>query len=476
MYDVIIIGSGIIGSAIARNLSKYKLDTLVLEKENDVSDGTTKANSSIAHAGYDAEPGSLKAKFNVLGSQMMEELCNELYVPYKNIGSLVVGFDEKDEEVLKELYEKGIKNGVKDLQLLNKEETLKIEKNISKDITSSLYAPTGAVIGPWELSIAMLENAMDNGVKLKLNQKVIDINKEEYGFLVKTETDSFKTKYVINAAGLYADEIHNLVSKPKFKITPRRGQYLLFDKYAGKHVNTVVFQCPTPLGKGVVVLPTVHGNLLVGPDAEDIKDKFDLDTTSENIKKIMDSANKGVEELDFSKVITSFSGLRAHSDVGDFIIEEVEDAKGFIDVSGIESPGLTAAPAIGEYVSEMLKDIDGNFEENKDFNPKRREPIVFMDLSNDEKKELIKKDKKYGRIICRCENITEGEIVDIIHRNAGATTIDGVKRRARPGSGRCQGGFCQPKVMEILARELNIDITQVKKDKPNSKVAISKTK
>lgn len=476
MYDVIIIGAGIIGSSVARNLSKYNLDILVIDKENDVSNGTTKANSAIVHAGYDAEPNSLKAYFNVKGNEIMEDLCKELDVPFERIGSYVLALNDNEISVLENLKQSGIENGVPGLEIISKEEIKKREPNISDNVVAALYAPTGGIVGPWELAIAMMENAMDNGVDLKLNQKVLSIEKLDSGYEITTNRDKFQSKYVINAAGVYADDIHNMVAKPKFKITPRKGEYYLLDKKAGDHVNSVIFQSPSDLGKGVVVLPTIHGNLLIGPDAQNLDDKLNLSTNSENLKYVKESANKAVKDIPYWDVITSFVGLRAGSDIGDFIIEEIKDAPGFIDVAGIESPGLTAAPAIGEYVASLLKNIDKNFAINKNFNPTRRIHYTFMELSDEEKIKLIKKDSKYGNIICRCENVTEGEIVDIIHRNAGATTIDGVKRRARPGGGRCQGGFCQPKVMEILARELNIDITEVLKDKLGSNVAIEETK
>ena len=476
MYDVTIIGAGIIGSFIARELSRYDLKVLVLEKENDISNGATKANSAIAHAGYDAEPGSLKARFNVEGNAMFDEICKDLDVPFKRIGSLVVGFDDEDKRTIKEIYDKGIKNGVPHMKIIDREELKKIEPNISDEAIVALHAPTAGIMGPWELTIGLMENAIDNGVELSLNREVTHIEKEEEGYKVYTRKGQVRTKYIVNAAGLYADKIHNMVSREKFSIIPRRGQYFLFDKKAGDLVNSVVFQCPTMYGKGVLVLPTTHGNLLVGPDAEMVERRDNTETTEDSLNFIREASAKAIKNIPFRDVITTFSGIRATPDKKDFIIEEIIDAKGFIDVAGIESPGLSASPAIGKYVAELLKDIDGNFKEKEDFNPKRRPMVKFMELSNEEKKEIIENDPKYGRIICRCENITEGEIVDSIHRNAGGTTVDGIKRRVRPGSGRCQGGFCQPRVMEILARELDIDLTEVVKDKAESNIALWRTK
>ena len=474
MYDVTIIGAGIIGSFVARELSKYDIKVLVVDKENDISDGTTKANSAIIHGGYDAEPGTLKAKFNVEGNAMFDQICKELDVPFKRVGSLVVGLDEKDEKTIKEIYDRGIENGVPDMEILNRGELRTKEPNISDKATSALYSPTAGIIGPWELALALMENAMDNGVELSLNREVLDIKKEE-NYKIITNNGEIESKYIVNAAGVYADKIHNMVSSPKFEIIPRKGQYFLFDKSAGSLVNSIIFQTPTEQGKGVLVLPTVHGNLLVGPNAE-ITGREDKRTTEESLEFIKDASKKAVKDIPFREVITSFTGIRATPDTGDFIVEEVEDSKGFIDVAGIESPGLSASPAIGKYVGELLKDIDGNFKENKKFDPIRRPVIHFMELSNKEKEKIIEKDPKYGRIICRCENITEGEIVDSIHRNGGGKTVDGIKRRVRPGMGRCQGGFCQPRVMEILARELDLDMTEVVKDGPETNVALWRTK
>lgn len=476
MYDITIIGAGIVGTFVARELSKYDLKVLLLDKENDVANGTTKANSAIVHAGYDAEPNSLKARFNVEGNRIMEGICEELDVPFKRIGSLVVAFSEEEMETIKEIYEKGLENAVPDIKIVYKKELLEMEPNINPEAVGALYAPTGGIVGPWELAIALAENAVENGVELRLNTEVTNIEKKDIAYKIYTSDGEIDTKYVVNAAGVYADKIHNMIADPTFKLTPRRGQYFLLDKSAGSIVNRVIFQSPSKISKGVVVLPTVHGNLLVGPDAEDIDDKENKETSDDRLTFVRDRASKTSEEIPFNMIITSFAGLRASPDKGDFIVEEVEGAKGFIDVAGIESPGLSASPAIGNYVANLLKEIDGNFVEREDFNPIRIKMIQFMDLSQEEKHEIIKKDPRYGRIICRCENITEGEIVDAIHRKVGGTSIDGIKRRIRAGMGRCQGGFCQPRVIEILARELGKDLTEIVKDGPSSNIAIEETK
>lgn len=476
MYDVTIIGAGVVGTAIARELSKYKIKVIVVDKENDVANGTTKANSAIVHAGYDAKRGTLKAKTNVAGNAMYEALCKELGVPFKRIGSLVVGFDEEDMRTLEHLYEQGIDNGVPNLEIIDQARIQEMEPNLSKEITGALYAPTAGIVGPWELAIALAENAAENGVEILLNTEVTSIDKNTEGFLVTSSQKTFQTRYIVNCAGLFADRINNLINTPSFKILPNRGEYNLFDKGVGDYVNTVVFQTPTKQGKGVLVLPTVHGNLMIGPTAESVEDPEAVETTMEGLQFLREKANRVVPGFPFHTVITSFAGLRAKVESGDFIIEESTESKGFINVAAIDSPGLSAAPAISQMVVNMLLEIAGGFESNPTFNPNRRPIIHFMELSDEEKAALIQKDSRYGRVICRCESITEGEIVDIINRKAGATNLDAVKRRARAGAGRCQGGFCGPRVMEILARELNVDITSIVKDSQSSYILTGPTK
>lgn len=476
MYDVAIIGAGVIGASIFRELTKYDLKVTVLEKENDVSMGTSKANSAIVHAGYDPKVGTLMAKYNVKGNEMFEDLCKELSVPFKRNGSLIIAFSEEDMETVKNLYENGNKIGVKGLQILSKEEVLEKEPNLSHDIVGALYAPTGGIVGPYEYTIALMENAVSNGGELKLRSEVKNIVKENDIFKITT-TDGkvIEAKYVINAAGVHADEIHNLIAKESFKIIPRKGEYFVMDKTQGKLVSSTIFQCPSKLGKGILVTPTVHGNLLVGPDAQDIEDKEDKSTAAERLDYIRETSKRTTDKVNFRESIRNFAGLRATPDRGDFIVEEAEDVKNFIDVAGIKSPGLSSAPAIAEDVVKILNGCGLELKENKNFNP-RREEIVFMELSPEEKAEVIKKDPRYGKIICRCESITEGEIVNAIHRSFGSITLDGVKRRCRPGMGRCQGGFCGPKVQEIIARELNIPMEDIYQEKDGSYILVGKTK
>lgn len=472
VYDVAIIGAGVIGCSIARELSKYNLNIVLIEKESDVGEGTSKANSAIVHAGYDAKPGTFKGKLNTLGNAMYDKICSELDIPFKRVGSLVVALNDEEAEVLQELFLQGQANGVPGMEIIEAEKVLELEPNLSKQIKAALYAPTAGVICPFELTIALAENAVDNGVKLMLNSKVLDIKHIEGGYRIYTEGMQVETKYVINCAGIYSDEINNMIAAPFFKLLPRRGQYNIFDKSVGSFIKMVIFPCPSKLGKGILVSPTVHGNLLIGPDAEDLNCRESTNTTLNGLDFIRQGANRSAENIPYNAIITNFAGLRAKSNIDDFIIEESTEAKGFINVAGIESPGLSSAPAIASYVASILNKITGGLEESTDFVPLRRRRIRFMELSDMEKAELIKKDNRFGRIICRCESITEGEIVDVIKRSVGAVTLDGVKRRARPGAGRCQGGFCGPRVMEILARELNISITEVVKNSKNSYVVI----
>ena len=466
MYDVIIIGAGVSGCAIARELSRYKMKTMVLEKALDVCEGTSKANSGIAHAGYDAKPGTLKAKLNVEGSRRMKALSEELDFPYKQNGSLVLCFDEKDRSKLEELKKRGECNGVPDIRILNREEVLSLEPGAGEQVVSALYAPTGAIVCPFGLTIALAENAAVNGVEFQFGTKVKVIRKAAEGYLIETNKGSFETKLVINAAGVYADELHNMVSEEKMKLTPRRGEYLLCDKLSKGIPSHTLFQLPTALGKGVLVTPTVHGNLLIGPTAEDIEDKEGIETTAEGMELIREKATLSVKELPLRQVITSFAGLRAHGGE-DFIIGEVPDAPGFIDVAGIESPGLTCAPAIGVYVADIVKKLL-SLAEKENFIAERRGIPSMALASGQERQRLILENPAYANVICRCEMVTEGEIIDAIRRPVGARTTDGIKRRTRAGMGRCQSGFCNPKVVEILARELGVDESEVLKSGEDS--------
>ncbi len=477
LYDVIIIGAGVTGSAVARELSRYKLNTCVLEKFEDVCSGTSKANSAIVHAGFDAAEGSLMAKLNVEGNEMMGELAEDLDIPFKRNGSLVVCIHKEELGGLKELYDRGVANGVKDLKILSREEVLEMEPNLSDDVEGALYAPTGGIICPFILNIAMAENANVNGVDFRFNTEVEALKRDDEGLWhLRTNNGEYVAKYVVNAAGVYADKLHNMVSEEKIHITPRRGDYCLLDKEMGNFVSHTIFPQPTKLGKGVLVSPTIHGNLIVGPTAVDIEDKEATATTKAGIDDLIAKAGMHVKNLPVGrKVITSFAGLRAHEDHHEFIIGEVKDAPHFIDCAGIESPGLTSSPAIGRMVGNMLFDMLKP-EKKSDWNGKRKGILNPTDMSVEERNELIKKNPAYGQIICRCESVSEGEILDAIHRPLGARSLDGVKRRTRAGMGRCQAGFCSPRVMEILNRELGIPMEEITKSGGRSRIVLERSK
>ncbi len=471
MYDVLIIGAGVSGAASARELSRYNVNVCVLEKEEDVCCGTSKANSAIVHAGYDAENGSLMAKLNVQGNEMMEQLSKDLDFPFKCNGSLVICRAEEDMPNLQALYERGVKNGVKELRIISKEEVKALEPNITDDVVAALYAPTGGIVCPFNMNIALAENAYANGVEFKFNTEVLDIKKTAEGFDVVTNNGVYQTKYIVNAAGVYADKFHNMVSEEKIHITARKGDYCLLDRTAGGHVSHTIFALPGKYGKGILVSPTVHGNLLLGPTATDIEDKEGNNTTRDALDEVISKAGLNVKDLPLRQVITSFSGLRAHEDHHEFIIKELEDAKGFIDCAGIESPGLSSAPAIGVMVAGILKEKMG-LTEKDNFIATRKGILDPETLTKEERKQLIKENPAYGNIICRCESVTEGEIIDAIRRPLGAKSLDSVKRRTRAGMGRCQSGFCAPRTMEILARELGVDMSEITKAGGDSKIIV----
>ncbi len=474
MFDIAVIGAGVIGGMVARELTKYGLSVCLLEKEADVAMGATRANSAIVHAGFDAKEGSLKALLNVRGSKMMENVARELGVKYKRNGSLVVGFDSEDRRTLEELLERGKRNGVEELYIANRDELLKLEKNIGDGVTSALVAPTGAIICPYELCMAAVGNAMDNGAELMLDFAVSKIEKIEGGYRIFSENNSIEAVYVINCAGVYSDEIASLVGDSSFKINPRKGEYMLLDKEAGGLVSHTIFRCPSNMGKGILVSPTVDGNLLLGPTAEDTNDKTDTETSAEGLLLVKKQAAEQVSGISFGKIITSFSGLRSTGSTGDFVINM--PAEHFVNCAGIESPGLSSAPAIAEYVVELLKADGLEMTPRVDFSGERKPSHYFKELSDDEKNEIIKKHPEYAHIICRCEIVTEGEILEAIRTNPRPRDVDGVKRRTRASMGRCQGGFCMPYVVELLARELGCKYEEVTKFGGNSYINIGKTK
>ena len=474
MYDVTVIGAGVAGGMIARRLSSFDLKVCILEREHDVAMGASRANSAIVHAGFDAKEGSLKAKLNVKGSEMMEKTAAELGVKYKRNGSLVIGFNEEDKKMLYELLHRGEVNGVRDLRIVDGEALFEIEPNLSKNVVCALYAPTGAIVCPYELNIAAVGNAMDNGAELKLDFEVKSISQIPGGYEICSGNEVVKSRFVINAAGIYSDEIAKMVGDNSFDVHPRRGEYILLDKECGSLVRTTVFRTPSKMGKGILVTPTVDGNLLLGPTSEDMTDKEDKSTSPDGLAKIIKEAGENVCGIPFNKTITSFCGLRAVGSTGDFIINT--PVTGFINVAGIESPGLTASPAIAEYVVSLLERLGADLKPKADYNPQRAPMHAFRNANIAEKNEMIKRDKRYGRIICRCEEITEGEIISAIRTNPGARDLDGVKRRTRAQMGRCQGGFCSPQIVEIISRELGIPYEEVTKSGGNSRINISKTK
>ena len=477
MYDVVVIGGGVVGGMIARELSKYELSICILEKENDVAMGATKANSAIVHAGYDAKEGSLKALLNVRGSQMMEKVCSELGVKYQRNGSLVIGFNDEDRVNVEALVARGIKNGVEGVRLVEKDELKALEPNISDNATCALYAPTGAIVCPYELCIASIGNAMDNGADLKVEFEVESIEKQNGEYVVKSRKgETVSAKYIVNAAGVFSDKIAKMVGDDSFTIHPRRGEYILLDRECGGIVKHTIFRTPSKMGKGILVSPTVDCNLLLGPTSVDMEDKDDKSTTPEGLARVIKECGENLScpVPVGGKSITSFCGLRAVGSTGDFIINS--NVENVINVAGIESPGLSSAPAIAEYVRNLLSENGLVLNEKSDFDPIREPKHHFREASVEEKNEIIKKDPSYGRIICRCETVSEGEILDAIRSNPPARDIDGVKRRTRSGMGRCQGGFCGPYVMELIAKERNVAFESVTKSGGESVMVYGRTK
>ena len=472
MYDGAIIGSGITGSACAYFLSKYTLKIAVIEKNNDVCCGTTKANSAIIHAGYDPHPETLMAKLNVRGSAMAKDICARLDVPYNQIGSLVVAFSEEEAKTVEELFERGNANGVPDLKILNREELKEAEPMISDEALCALYAPSAAIVNPWEYGLAMAETAVRNGAEILLESEVTSIKKENGVFKITAGEKEIEAKYVINAAGVNCDDVHNMIAPPKFKVIPSAGEYYLLDKSEGKRARHVIFQCPNKDGKGVLVSPTVHGNLIVGPNA-DARDKDDTSTKTRCLDFVREKAVKSVPSINFRENIRNFTGVRAATDIDDFIIEFA--CEGFLDLAGIKSPGLSAAPAIAELTVKMLGESGLVLEEKESFTDERTH-LRFKHLSDEEKNNAVKKNSAYGRVICRCETITEGEIIDALNSPIPPVSLDGIKRRAGTGMGRCQGGFCGPKVLEIMAKYKNEPFEAVLQDNTGSIILTGKTK
>lgn len=458
MFDVIVIGCGVTGAACAMELSKYKLKVGILEKENDVATGATKANSAIIHAGYDPKEGSLMAKLNVRGAELAKEISEKLCVPYENCGALVVAFSEKDIDHIKMLKARGDANGVPGLEIVDQKKLREMEPQISENAIGALWAPSSSIISPWEYCLAMAEIAVKNGAEIYLENEVCKIEKTAEGFKITTDKGVYETKMIISAAGCNADKVHDLICEHDFEIEPARGQYYLMDKEEHARANHTIFQCPNELGKGVLVSPTVHGNLIVGPDSEKVEGE-NKDTTSEGLAFVKKVAALSVPTIDYRNSIRNFAGVRARTKIDDFIIREDEKVKGFIDAAGICSPGLSSAPAIAEYIAEIVgKTLKLEKKENYIF---ERSRVHFKNLSAEEKIKLIEKNPSYGRVVCRCETVTEGEILDTFNTPIPPRSVDGVKRRVGAGLGRCQGGFCGPNVVKILAEKLGVDETEI---------------
>ncbi len=471
MFDVLIIGCGVTGAACAYSLSRYDLSLCIIDRSNDVANGTSKANSAIIHAGYDPAPGTLMAKLNIEGNAMAGDICEKLDVPFKRIGSLVLGFNEGDKSHLQKLYERGLANGVPGIRLLDADEVKAMEPNIAENVVGALYAPSAGVISPWEYTLAMAETAVKNGTELHLCTRAEAIEPIEGGYRVKTNKGDFEAKYVISAVGVDAEEVRSMLEQPDYKIVPTRGQYYLLDKSEGDIVSHVIFQCPDEKGKGVLVSPTVHGNLIVGPDAEKTA-RDDTGVSSEGLGKIAATARRSVPALNVRANIRNFAGVRANSNRDEFIISESAAFPHFIDLAGIKSPGLSAAPAIGEYVAEMIRSGGVlSFTERENFIDSRRR-LRFAELSHEEKAAIVAENPAFGRIVCRCETVTEGEIVAALHEPIPPVSVNAVKRRCGAGMGRCQGGFCSAVVHELISRELGIPMEDIPKEEPGSYILV----
>lgn len=479
-YDVVIIGAGVSGCAIARELSRVEASVCVVEQDEDVCCGTSKANSAIVHAGFDAKTGSLMARLNVEGARLMPGLCEELGVDFQQVGSLVVCTSEETRPGLEELLARGVANGVSDLRIVGREELLELEPNVSDDAVAALWAPTAGIVNPFQLTIALAENAATNGVEFRFNEKVSSTERQAGGtWLITTNKGQLSARVVVNAAGVFADELHNAVAAPEnqLQIMPRRGQYHVLDTAAAGYVRHTVFALPTALGKGVLVTPTTAGNILVGPTAEDIADKRGTDTTATGLSEVREKSALTMKGVPFQHSIRTFSGLRAHQAGHDFVIGEVAGAPGFVDCAAIESPGLSSAPAIGRMVAQIVCSILVHPAEKPYWNGRRDRIPDVEHLDMDAWAELARRRPDYGRVICRCRRVTEGQIVDAIHSPLHPRSLDAIKRRVEAGMGRCQGGFCSPKIMEILAREVDgLAIEDVTKMGPGSELVFGHTR
>jgi len=474
MDDVLIIGGGVCGCSLLYELSRYKITARLLEKENDIACGTTKANSGIVHAGYDPEPGTSMARFNVEGNALIEKLCTDLDIAYKKTGSLVAGFDEADRKSIERLFEKGSANGVPDLKIISGEELFRLEPNLNRDASCALYAPSAGIVSPWELAIAQAECAILGGEKVELDCEVKSIEKNGGYFTVKTNKGDYEGRCVVNAAGIYSDAVSRMAEKKHFTITPKSGEYFILDTTEIKLVNGIIFPCPSKLGKGVLVAPTVHGNIIIGPDSRDAG-KEDFSTAADGLDYVRKNALRSVPSVNFLASIRNFAGLRAEAGVEDFIVGESQDTPGFFNIAGIKSPGLSSSPAIAKEITRQLLAKGLSSEPNPNFAAKRR-VTRFKELGDAEKTKIIKENPLYGTIVCRCETVTEGEIADALSRPLPPRSIDALKRRCTPGMGRCQGGFCSPKALALIAKHFHLKPEDVPKDRQGMYIVTGETK
>ena len=470
IYDIAIVGAGVIGGMLARELSKYQLSVCLLEKENDVACGASRANSGIIHGGFDPHPGTMKAKLNTAGVPLLYKAAEELHVPHIQNGSMVCAFGEEEHVGLEALYQRGLDNGIEQMKLLTGEEARLLEPQLSQEITMVLHVPAAGIICPYDLTIAAVGNAMDNGVELKRNFAVANIEKTDVFTLTSAAGETVSARWVVNCAGGYSDKVAALAGDDFFRIIPRAGEYLLLDKKEGCRVKNTIFQLPSKAGKGILVSPTVDGNLLTGPTASHVESPDSRDVTPAGVEQVQLLAKRSVPSVDFRQVVTSFTGVRASEDSDDFILCRSEKVPGLVHAAGIDSPGLTCCVSIAQYVVNLLAEGGLVLQEKENWNGIREDAHSFRTMTDDEKNEMIQKNPDYGKIVCRCETVTEGEIRAAIRRNPPARDVDGVKRRTRSGMGRCQGGFCGPYIMKILSEELGIPMEAVTKSGAGSEM------
>ncbi len=473
MLDVLILGAGVTGCAIARWLTRYQVSVAIADSTADVAMGASRANSAIVHAGYDCKPGSFMAKMNVEGNRLFTSWCEDLSVPLGRCGSLVLAFSQDEMKTVKKLYDDGIANGVPGMRVLSAQETHAMQPGLSGEIVGSLYAATGGITCPYELTQACARAAALNGATFLFDWKATAIERQD-GFLTvrNARGEWIDAKFVINAAGVYADEIAAMAGDTSFTIRPRKGEYMLLDRASGANVQRVLFQTPGPMGKGVLVSPTVDGNTFAGPTAADQTDKEDTCVTEEGLGELRRLSRRTMPDFPLNKVITSFAGLRAVASTGDFILGPSEAEPRLLHAAGICSPGLTSAPAIAQFIAQSLEKAGLPLREKASWIRKLPIHKAFRTMDSEERAAAIEENSLHKHIICRCETVTEAEIVEAIRLSPGATTLDGVKRRTRAGMGRCQGGFCSPKVMAILARELHKPMEEITKFGGDSRLLV----